>query len=404
MGTGFLRAVRARIPALVVLGALMLSVPVRAAEVPVISDITHGQHDDKVRLMFSVAPDPVFTAFTVPDPDRLIIDFPAFDWQVPEEALGELPYISSVRHGLFRRDRARIVMELARPVVMERIFVQPTRGDEPGRLVIDLAPVSREVFRARAGWPAAARWSGEAPVPPAPASGEIVVAIDPGHGGVDPGASQGRLKEKTIVLAYAKVLARELEARPGYRAYLTRDRDEFVPLHERIARAHAAGANIMLSIHADSLLEGRASGMSAYTLSRRGSDAAATALAERENRVDVLAGADLGGEADDITRLLVELAQRGTQDESGKLALAIIDALRGNLKLLRTRPIRQANFRVLKAPDIPSVLLELGFLDSAADRQRLTDPDWQALSARHVADGIAAWRKRASPGFLTKRD
>ena len=159
----------------------------------------------------------------------------------------------------------------------------------------------------------------------------------------------------------------------------------------------------MISVHADSLAAGRASGMAAYTLSERGTDQAAEALAARENRSDVLAGADLEGESDDLTRLLVELAQRGTKDESGKLARAILEASRGNLQLLRTRPLRQANFRVLKAPDIPSILLEIGFLDSAKDRKRLTDAVWRRKAVRHIVDGIADWRKVASPGFVTPR-
>lgn len=382
---------------------LILHQPVQASGVPEVRSVRYGLHEDRMRLILEVSASPVFAAFTIADPDRLVIDFPALDWVVPPEQTEGIPYISAIRHGLFRRDRARLVMELTEPVVVDRIFVQPQHGMELGRLVIDLSPTAREVFDERAGWPEQARWADDAPPAPEPTTGEIVVAIDPGHGGVDPGASVGRYIEKHLVLRFARALAEELEARPGYRAYLVRDKDVFVPLHERVARAHAAGANLMLSIHADSLLEGRASGMSAYTLSSRGSDAAAAALAERENRADILAGADLEGESDDLTRLLVELAQRGTQDESAKLAKAIIGALSGNVQLLRTRPLRQANFRVLKAPDIPSILLELGFLDSARDRERLTDPDWRARTARLVANGIASWRKEASPGFLTPR-
>ena len=374
-----------------------------AGETPAVTALRHGTHEDRVRLTFVVSPEPVFTAFLINNPDRLVIDFPALDWQVPQESMQDIPHVAAIRHGLFRRDRARIVVELTRPVGLERIFTQPPRGTEPGRLVVDLAPISREAFDARAGWPEQARWQGERPVAPQPGVNEILVAIDPGHGGVDPGATHGRLREKTVVLRFAEALAKELETRPGYRAFLTREKDVFVPLGERVARAHAAGAHLMISVHADSLAEGRASGVAAYTLSEKGSDDAARALAARENRSDVLAGADLGGESDDLTRLLVELAQRGTQVESAKLALSLIEALRGKTKILRTRPIRQAGFRVLKAPDIPSILLEIGFLDSAADRARLTDPDWRARTAALLADGISAWRKQASPGFVAPR-
>ena len=296
------------------------------------------------------------------------------------------------------------MIDLSQPVGVERAFTKPPRGAEPGRLVIDMAPLDRVAFDARAGWPEQARWRGDAPPPgPAPGLGDIVIALDPGHGGVDPGAKAKGLTEKQIVLDFAMELSAELDARPGFVAYLTRDADVFVPLAERVARAHRAGANAMISIHADSVMQGRASGVSAYTLSEKGTDDAAEALAARENRADVLAGADLGGESDQLTRLLVELAQRGTQDESGKLAVALLGALGAEVDLLRTRPLRQAGFRVLKAPDIPSVLLELGFLDNPKDRKRLTDPAWRSRVVRAVADGLAEWRRTASPGFLTPR-
>ena len=376
-----------------------------AAAAPVVLGLSHGQHQDRVRLIFGISEEPAFALFTLNDPDRLVIDLPALDWQVPpEQESGAIPYLGGLRHGLFRRDRARIVMDLLQPVVVERAFTQPVRGSEPARLVIDLAPTSRAIFDQRAGWPENARWRDTMPdIAARRGRDEVLVAIDPGHGGIDPGAVSGSLQEKTIVLDFARQLAAELDGRPGLAAYLIRDDDLFVPLAERVLRAHTAGANMLISIHADAVEEGVANGLSLYTLSEKGSDDAAEALAARENRADVIAGADLGGETDELTRLLVELAQRGTKVESQKLADAVLATLGDELELLRTRPLRQANFRVLKAPDIPSVLLELGFLNSARDRKRLTDPAWHADAARAVADGITAWTLVASPGFLTPR-
>jgi N-acetylmuramoyl-L-alanine amidase len=159
----------------------------------------------------------------------------------------------------------------------------------------------------------------------------------------------------------------------------------------------------MISVHADTLLTGVARGFSIYTLSEKGTDDASEALARRENRADLLAGADLGGDSDDITQLLIELAQRGTSVESVKLAEAVILEVAEDVEVLRTKPHRQANFRVLKAPDIPSILLELGFLNSARDRERLTDPVWQDRAARAVMQGIERWTASASPGFLSPR-
>ena len=387
----------------ILIWALNASIAKAQEGVPTVTGLQHGVHENRVRLRFNVAPAPAFALFTLSDPDRLVIDFPALIWEVPpsEDAI---PYISDVRFGLFRRDRARVVMELTEPVSVERAFTVPERGTEPGRLVIDLAPTGREQFDARSGLPEQARWHGDAPpIPAAARAGDLVVAIDPGHGGIDPGATAGRMTEKHIVLDFAKELASVISAQQGMTAYLIRDKDVFVPLAERVARAHAAKANIMISIHADSVESGNADGVSIYTLSARGSDQAAEALAARENRSDVIAGADLGGETDQLTRLLVELAQRGTKDESSKLARAVLTSLQSRVDLLRTRPLRQANFRVLKAPDIPSLLLELGFLDSPKDRKRLADPEWRQNATMAVVAGINNWRKTASPGFLTPR-
>ena len=377
---------------------------VTAAEAkPLVSDIRHGVHGDRVRVLIDITPAPAFAAFTLNNPDRLVLDFPTLDWGLPEGFSTGIPYVEALRYGLFRPDRARMVMDLTEPVAIQRVFTQSAQGTEPGRLILDIAPTSREEFDARAGAPESARWEGDVPNAPETQPGQIIVAIDPGHGGVDPGASHGRLKEKTIAMAFSRALAEAVDARRSMTAYLVRTEDVFVPLAERVARAHRANAHVFLSIHADKTEEGIAEGMSIYKLSAKGSDRAAERLAERENRADLLAGADLGGESDTLAKLVIELAQRGTADESGKLATSLLDALKSDIKMLRTRPVRQGNFRVLKAPDIPSLLLEVGFLNSARDRKRLVDPIWRAQAAERIAEGIADWMKIASPGFLAAR-
>lgn len=386
----------------IVAGLLLAAMPGRAGEGLRIVDLRFGMYQDRVRLILGMTGRPVFTAFHLNNPDRLVIDLPRATWAVPEDATGGLPYVSAIRHGLFRPDRTRLVLDLIEPVRIERVHVQPGRDGIDPRLILDISPTTRAAFDAGAGWPEGARWRQDRP-DPARTPDLFVVAIDPGHGGVDPGARGRGLVEKTVVLEFARKLAAEIDAMPGYRAMLTRDDDSFLPLSERVARAHRAGAGVMLSIHADVLEEGEASGVSVYTLAEEASDRAATMLAERENRTDVLAGADLGGESDDLARLLIELAQRGTQPESEKLAADLLAAIDGETKLLRTRPHRRANFRVLKAPDIPSVLLELGFMNSDADRERLSSPEWHARIAARVALGIDAWRKRASPGYRNPR-
>ncbi len=241
-----------------------------------------------------------------------------------------------------------------------------------------------------------------APASAAPA-GEVVVAIDAGHGGVDPGASATGVAEKQITLEFARRLATHIDRVPGLRAFLIRADDSFLTLSQRIRRARDGGANLIVSLHADTTREGRAEGAHVYTLSRDGTDAAAIELAARENRADIIGGVALAGEPDDLAALLIDLAQRGTGDEAEKLAAAVLEAMAGNVTLLPTEPHRRANFRVLKAPEIPSILVELGYLSNAGDRRRMASGEWRDRMAAALARGIHRWTGIASPGFLEPR-
>ncbi len=241
-----------------------------------------------------------------------------------------------------------------------------------------------------------------APASMAPA-GEVVVAIDAGHGGIDPGASAAGLAEKRVVLAFARRLAAHIDRVPGLRAFLIRTDDSFLTLGQRIRRARDGGANLIVSLHADTTREGRAEGAHVYTLSRDGTDEAAIELAERENRADIIGGVALAGEADDLAALLIDLAQRGTGDEAEKLAAAVLEAMAGSVTLLPTEPHRRANFRVLKAPEIPSILVELGYLSNARDRRRMASDAWRGRMAAALARGIHSWTGTASPGFLAPK-
>lgn len=231
----------------------------------------------------------------------------------------------------------------------------------------------------------------------------IVVAIDAGHGGVDPGASANGLVEKTVVLDFARRLARSVDATPGLEALLLRADDSFMTLGERIRRAREGGAHLILSLHADTTLDGEAEGAHVYTLSAQGSDDAAEALARRENRADVMEGVALQGEPDDIALLLVDLALRGTGDEAAKLAAAALAEMESEVTLLPTQPHRRANFRILKAPEIPSILVELGYMSNEADRARLVSDDWQERMAAALTRGIQRWAATASPGYLAPK-
>jgi N-acetylmuramoyl-L-alanine amidase len=234
-------------------------------------------------------------------------------------------------------------------------------------------------------------------------AGGVVIAIDAGHGGIDPGASAEGITEKQVVLEFARRLAVHIDRVPGLHALLIRSDDSFLTLSQRIRGARRGGAHLIVSLHADTTGEGRAEGAHVYTLSREGTDEAAVELAQRENRADVIGGIALSGEADDLATLLVDLAQRGTGDEAEKLATVLLEEMGESITLLPTQPHRRANFRVLKAPEIPSVLVELGYLSNAGDRRRMATEEWRERMAAALARGIHRWTAIAGAGFLTPK-
>lgn len=365
-----------------------------------LTGLSHSAEGARLRLRLGVSEETVFSLFTLTNPFRIMLDLPVFEWQAGEVDPASIPGVAAIRHGLFTHETARIVLELDSPLAVRSAALAAGQGGPA--IELELEPVSVRRFAASAGWPEGARWAPGA-LPKAQGEGEILVAIDPGHGGLDPGASFGDLVEKDLVLAFGQALAQEVVRTPGLRAFLTRNDDRFIPLRERVKLARRAGAHLFVSVHADSLLAGEADGVSIYTLSTEGTDRAAELFAERENRSDVLAGVNLSGNEDDVTRLLIDLARRGTKAESVKLADSIVAQLTGRVALLSTRPHRRGNFFVLKAPDLPSVLIEIGFLTSEFDRERLVDPEWQAATIDGIVRGILAWVKVASPGFLAPR-
>ena len=229
-----------------------------------------------------------------------------------------------------------------------------------------------------------------APVPPS----RFLVAIDPGHGGVDPGAIRNGIAEKDIALAFGQEIAALFEANDAYDVMLTRSSDRFLSLTDRVRRAREQEADIFISIHANTVTEGDARGAAVYTLSDEATDAASAALAELENRADVAGGLDIRTEVDAVAKVLVDMAMTETRARSHAIAETLVAALRDRVSVLRTQPHRSAGFRVLKAPDIPSVLLELGFLSNARDRANMQDPVWRQKAGEAVLAAIEVWRRR----------
>jgi len=219
------------------------------------------------------------------------------------------------------------------------------------------------------------------------------VVLDPGHGGIDPGAEVESAIEKDLMLQFALELRELLLRAGGFEVVLTREADEFVSLERRVALAHRAEADVFISLHADAYSDARARGTSVYTLSDTASDAASAALAERHNRTDILAGVDLSGQDDILADVLIDLARIETAPRAERLADAIIDELTSRKLPLLTRPLRQAGFSVLKAPDVPSVLIEVGYLSSPRDLANLRDAVWRAGVAEALRDALSAWRQ-----------
>ncbi len=316
-----------------------------------------------------------FNVFTLEKPYRVVIDLPAVTWRLDPLRTPRGGLIRAFRYGHFRDNVSRVVLDVSRPVAIARSFVLPPKSGRIHRLVVDLRPVSAAEFARRAkAKPAAAPRTGTASIPlpkrRVPRSVKTVT-IDPGHGGVDPGAIGVRgTREKRVTLSHALALARKLRASGRYRVVLTRARDVFVPLRMRVAIARRQAADLFVSLHADSIRRRSVRGASIYTLSERASDRQAARLAAKENKADLIAGIDLNEQTSDVASFLIDLAQRQTMNDSADFARILTNEI-GKVRPLLRNTHRFAGFAVLKAPDVPSVLVELGYLSNPSDERRL---------------------------------
>ncbi|MDB5665279.1 N-acetylmuramoyl-L-alanine amidase [Cypionkella sp.] len=328
------------------------------------------------------------------DPARLVVDFREVDWTGLLNMPLHSAQIKAMRAGVFRPGWSRLVLELAAPM---QVTSAEMRTNGPVGVHLQLAPATKADFAALAALPEPADWTLPQAVvlaKPLVKSGKLVVVLDPGHGGIDPGAERGGENEKTLVLKFARELKEALLRDGGFAVVMTRDEDVFVPLETRISIAHQAGADVFLSLHADAIAEGDAVGATIYSLSADASDEASAALAERHDRDDLLAGVDLTEQDDLVAEVLMDMARTDTLPRTERLALALEAAIKAQGLKMHRHPRQQASFSVLKSADIPSVLLELGFLSSDRDLKRLNDPDWRAKMALSVALALKAWAKQ----------
>ncbi|MEE2998239.1 MAG: N-acetylmuramoyl-L-alanine amidase [Pseudomonadota bacterium] len=368
------------------------------AAAPQVSEVRVGVYANKTRVVLDLSGIVNFRAFTLPRPYRVVVDMPEVTWSPKLRNPPRGGLVTGMRFGLFQPGSSRVVLDSDGPVRITKAFMIPqTASRRPYRIVLDIEKTSESAFmstylqstqrlKAKA---VEARQSRPAIIKRRSKLDEkIVVMIDPGHGGVDPGAiSRSGVWEKHVVLAFAKELRRQLQATGKFEVRLTRVRDVFLRLRERIARARAVGADLFLSIHADSIRNPRVRGTSVYTLSERASDKEAAALARKENKSDLIAGLDLNEQSNEVANILIDLAQRETMNESTVFARQLVTEMGKVRKMLRNTH-RFAGFAVLKAPDIPSVLIELGYLSNRADEKLLRDPSHRRRMATAMTRAI----------------
>ncbi len=375
--------------------ALSLAMPSRAQDgdkarqpaVAIAADLSSQGPQSKLVLTLSKAVEA--RAFVMERPDRVVVDLPEVNFQLDAEAGRKRDgVVQSFRYGLFAPGRSRIVIDLASPATVGRIDTATRARDGAVLMTIPLQKVDRDAFRKAAASadpaPAQARAASAEPVDSRP-----LIVIDAGHGGTDPGAiATTGVFEKDIVFGFAQDLAGKLGAGGRYRVQMTRDRDVFVPLNERVRIAREAKADLFISIHADSISSApQVRGATIYTGSEKATDAESAKLAERENRADAAAGAEAAEAPPDIADILQELTLRETRGFSSTFARSLMGQLAPVMEM-STKPHREARFVVLRSPDVPSVLVELGYLSSKRDLEMLQNPDWRAGVTGSMAKAV----------------
>jgi N-acetylmuramoyl-L-alanine amidase len=364
---------------------------------PVATEVRLAGDDKETRLVMDVTRTLGVRAFTLADPYRVVIDIPQTVFQLPPTSGSTgRGLIKAYRYGLVMAGGSRIVIDVAKPVRIEKAGMLESKDGQPARLILDLSATDREAFMRHLALDRTAMRASEAskvPVPQAKPSADPrpLVVIDPGHGGPDTGtkAGGGEIMEKNVVLDFSIALRDQLEKSGRYRVVMTRTDDTFIPLAERVKFARSRQAQLFISIHADALpkSEGDVQGATVYTLSETASDAEAAKLAEAENRSDVIAGIDLAKEPDDVADILFDLAHRETKTFSHAFARVLVREMKTAMRLHR-KPLKSAGFVVLKAPDVPSVLVELGYMTNKSDLKLLTSDSWRAKAAANMAQAV----------------
>ncbi|HTO41203.1 MAG TPA: N-acetylmuramoyl-L-alanine amidase [Rhizomicrobium sp.] len=366
---------------------------------PVILGVQVIDYADRTRIMIEVSDPLILRVFTLASPNRVVMDMRQVIWRLqgspPPSARSA---VRSFRYGLFRPGNSRFVIDLNRAVTATTpVALAPSEG-YGYRIVVDLLPTSQNKFTVASGWPADLRAReaaverksfDTARVQARAAGNKKIIVLDAGHGGIDTGTSGVTgLDEKDLVLDMAKRVRKVLQGYGAYSVYLTRDDDTYIPLRQRVRIARNSAADLFVSIHADSNPQPSVYGASVYTLSESGSDKEAAALAAKENQSDIIAGVDLSEQDTPVASILIDLAQRDTLNRSSRFAESVVTHLRSATDILPRQPHRSAAFAVLKAPDVPAVLIELGYLSNASDARKMGTTAWRDGVAHAIARAI----------------
>jgi len=401
-GVKIWQKVKQSIPLL--LGGVMLLCTIRPAAAAQIKSFRIGQGIGSVRIVLDADAKFDYKVFLLTEPKRLVIDTQNIDINSKlDRTLEANSFVNGMRLGTAGVNGARIVLDLKKPAVIKKVFMLPPQSNFSWRFVIDLEAASEREFvskvgndnafsndsyNAGGGVVANASKTGTSKPVAKNSKAKKIIVLDPGHGGVDPGAiGVSGVYEKNITLAMGRELKEVIEKKYGYKVYLTRNRDVFIPLRDRVKIARKYDADLFLSIHADSARNRKAKGLSVYTLSETASDKEAAALAEKENKADIVAGLNFAEHSKEVSDILLNLAQRETMNRSAEFAGFMVQEMRKSTHTLDNTH-RFAGFAVLKAPDVPSVLMELGYLSNPSEEKELQRKDYRKKLAVSAAKAI----------------
>ena len=385
--------------------------PAAASNFPIASDARLAGDAKQTRFILDLDKPIQFRAFALADPYRVVVDLPQVSFQLAAgTGVAGRGLVKAFRYGLVMPGGSRIVFDLTGPAKIAKSYVLEAANGQPPRLVLEfeevdrtafvqsLAPENRPELRPAIAEANAAVAQPDAPAAPTPAPGppdkRPVVVIDPGHGGVDNGtqAGGGDIMEKNLVLGFGLALRDRIEKSGKYRVVMTRTDDTFIPLGDRVKIARNESAALFVSIHADALPrgEGDAQGATIYTLSDKASDAEAERLADAENKSDAIGGVNLADEPTEVADILIDLVQRETKTFSNRFARILMGEMKNTVRMHK-HPLKSAGFRVLKAPDVPSVLVELGYVSNKGDLEHLVSENWRNRTVGSMAQAIDAF-------------